>query len=83
MRWIKTHQGDKAHCVTRRSDSTLCGINLKDHAGAIVIPGPPGIDRCCSCDSEWRKKGRRGQPRRERDLTVYRPVYKIEDWEEL
>ena len=86
MKWIKTHHGDRAHVVVRRSTNTLCGIALKDHANAIVIPGPPaGLGRCANCDEEWRRLGRKTKPKmgRERDLTEYRPVYKIEDWEEL
>jgi len=82
MRWIRTHQGDKAHAVPHRSPTTLCGISLKDHAGAIVVLGPL-VERCGNCDGEWCRRGRKKQPRRERDLTDYKPSYTIADWEEL
>jgi hypothetical protein len=83
MRWIRTIDGETAHIVLPRDPSTLCGITLSLHAKAIVIPGPPGPVRCERCDVEWRRRGRKGRPRRERDLTDYKPIFRIEDWEEL
>jgi hypothetical protein len=81
MKWIRTHNGDKAHAVAHRDhDKTLCGIRL-EHAGAIVDPDT--IDRCGNCDFEWRKRGKASRPKgRKNPKNIYRPRFVYRDWEE-
>lgn len=81
MRWILI--GERAHAVLRKNNGkTLCGLELA-RAERIVAGAPFEPDRCGNCDNEWRRRGRLHKPHvnKKRDLTVYRPRHKFEEWE--
>jgi hypothetical protein len=85
MKWIRTRNGEKAHAVSRKASTTLCGIALSEHAAAIVTPGIE--DRCDNCDREWRERGKKTQPKKRQKTTERRSVYlnrfTYRDWEEV
>jgi len=81
MRWIRTANGEKAHAVLSGNLHTLCGVAV---ASAQGIVGPTDqVERCESCDHEWRRRGRRGRQRNQPvKAGEYRPRFTIKDWED-
>ncbi len=81
MQWIQTHNGEKAHAVCRKAKTTICGIDLSEHADAIVVPGVE--DRCDNCDREWRMLGKKTRPKQQqRKQPAYVNKFSFRDWEE-
>lgn len=78
MKWIRTHNGEKAHVVRAGALKTLCGIRLT-HAAAIVIPDE---ERCNVCDARWRERS--AKPRRPRSTgDTYEPEFTYQkDWDQ-